>query len=52
MAVGILAAEGIVEKELLDHYLLIGELSLDGTVKPVRGALAIAMAAKRKKCAV
>jgi magnesium chelatase family protein len=30
MAVGILAAEGIVEKELLDHYLLIGELSLDG----------------------
>ena len=49
MAVGILAAEGIVEKELLDHYLLIGELSLDGTIKPVRGALAIAMAAKKEK---
>ncbi|MGH7817243.1 MAG: YifB family Mg chelatase-like AAA ATPase [Candidatus Binatia bacterium] len=49
MAVGILAAEGIVEKKLLEDYLLIGELSLDGTVKPVRGALSIAMAAKKEK---
>ena len=49
MAVGILAAEGIVEKEKLDDYLLIGELSLDGSVKPVRGALPIAMAAKKEK---
>jgi len=48
MAVGILAAEGIVEKEKLDDYLLIGELSLDGSVKPVRGALPIAMAAKKE----
>jgi magnesium chelatase family protein len=47
MAVGILAAEGLVEKELLEHYLLIGELSLDGSIKPVRGALPIAMAAKK-----
>ena len=30
MAVGILAAEGTIEKTLLDEYLLIGELSLDG----------------------
>ncbi|MGH7886234.1 MAG: YifB family Mg chelatase-like AAA ATPase [Candidatus Binatia bacterium] len=49
MAVGILAAEGIVEKKLLEDYLLIGELSLDGSVKPVRGALPIAMAAKKEK---
>jgi len=48
MAVGILAAEGLVEKIRLDDYLLIGELSLDGAVKPVRGALPIAMAAKRE----
>jgi len=48
MAVGILAAEGLVEKTLLDDYLLIGELSLDGTIKPVRGALAVAMAAKKE----
>ena len=49
MAIGILAAEGSFEKTLLDAYLLIGELSLDGTVKPVRGALSIAMAAKKEK---
>src|SRR4030095_16741274 len=48
MAIGILAAEGIVEKDLLDHYLLIGELSRDATVKPVRGALAIAMVAQKE----
>src|SRR6266702_4579085 len=48
MAVGILAAEGLIEKNLLDAYFLIGELSLDGSVKPVRGAVPIAMAAKRE----
>jgi magnesium chelatase family protein len=47
MAVGILAAEGLVDKKLLDGYLLIGELSLDGSIKSVRGALPIAMAAKK-----
>src|SRR5581483_6982423 len=47
MAVGILAAEELIEKTRLDDYLLIGELSLDGTVKPVRGALSIAMAAQK-----
>lgn len=49
MAIGILAAEGLIDKKLLEDYLLIGELSLDGTVKPVRGALPIAMAAKKDK---
>ena len=49
MAVGILAAEGLIQKKLLDEYLLIGELSLDGSVKSVRGALPIAMAAKKEK---
>ena len=38
MAIGILAAEGVIDKKLFDDFLLIGELSLDGTVKPVRGA--------------
>jgi magnesium chelatase family protein len=50
MAVGILAAEGHVDKAKLDHYLLLGELSLDGSVKPIRGALPVAMAAKKEKC--
>ena len=49
MAIGILAAEGTLEKRLLDDYFLIGELSLDGSIKPVRGALSIAMAAKKEK---
>ena len=49
MAVGILAAEGIIDKKLFDNYLLIGELSLDGTIKPVRGALPVAMAAKKHR---
>ncbi len=49
MAVGILAAEGLIEKTLLQDYLFIGELSLDGSVKPVRGALPVAMAAKKEK---
>jgi magnesium chelatase family protein len=49
MAVGILAADGLVEQRLLQDYLLIGELSLDGSVKPVRGALPIAMAARKEK---
>jgi len=33
----------------LDDYLLLGELSLDGRVKPIRGALCLAMAAKENK---
>jgi len=49
MAIGILAAEGLIHKKSLDDYLLIGELSLDGTVKPVRGALPIAVAAKKER---
>jgi len=48
MAVGILAAEGHIEKTRLDDYLMLGELSLDGSIKPVRGALPVAMAAKKE----
>ena len=49
MAVGILAAEGLVQKERLKDYLLAGELSLDGEIKPIRGGLPIAAAAKRER---
>jgi magnesium chelatase family protein len=48
MAVGILAAEGLAQKNLLQDYFFIGELSLDGEIKPTRGALPIAVAAKRE----
>jgi len=46
MAVGILSALGVVFSERLEQYLLLGELSLDGRVKSIRGALSLAMAAK------
>ncbi|MGH7775170.1 MAG: YifB family Mg chelatase-like AAA ATPase [Candidatus Binatia bacterium] len=48
MAIGILAAEGLIHRDHLKEYLMVGELSLDGEVKPIRGALPIAVAAKRE----
>src|SRR5947207_841278 len=47
IALGILAAEGIVERRGADDLLLLGELSLDGTIHPARGVLPIAAAARR-----
>lgn len=46
IAVAILAATGQVSPDRLDRTMLMGELSLDGTVKPIRGALPIAMGAR------
>jgi len=46
MAMGILAATGLINREKLAQYLVIGELSLDGNVKPTRGALPMALAAR------
>ncbi|MDH4099594.1 MAG: YifB family Mg chelatase-like AAA ATPase [Nitrospirota bacterium] len=47
MAVGILTASGLVKKDRIGELLLVGELSLDGRLKPVRGALSMAIAAKK-----
>src|SRR4030043_541965 len=46
VAVGIIAAEGVIELSSADGYLLTGELSLDGKIKPVRGALSMALLAR------
>jgi magnesium chelatase family protein len=46
IAIGILAAEGIVPRKKLQQLLFLGELSLDGRVKPVFGSLSMALAAK------
>ena len=43
IAVGILAAMGALKMEALDGHLIAGELSLDGSVKPVRGILPVAL---------
>lgn len=47
LAIGILATAGIVSDDRLDKYLIIGELSLDGSLQPIRGALPIAIAARK-----
>ena len=46
MALGILGATGAVSS--LDHILLVGELSLDGAIRPVRGALSMAVCARKQ----
>ncbi len=43
IALGILAATQQMERNLLDNLIVIGELSLDGRVKPVKGVLPIAL---------
>ncbi|MGP8051440.1 MAG: YifB family Mg chelatase-like AAA ATPase [Desulfobaccales bacterium] len=45
-AVGILAAQGLLDPESLERYLLFGELSLDGRLKPTRGVLSMAQATR------
>jgi magnesium chelatase family protein len=47
IAIGILCATGVIAESALPSSVLLGELSLDGSVKPVRGALSIALAAER-----
>ena len=46
IAIGIIAAEGVIETGLIEGYLFTGELSLDGAIKTVRGALSMAMKAR------
>ncbi|MBN2698077.1 MAG: YifB family Mg chelatase-like AAA ATPase [Bacteroidales bacterium] len=48
LALGILAASGQMSGSLLERYLVMGELSLDGTVLPVRGVLPMAMQAMKE----
>lgn len=47
IAIGIIATEGIIPTNFINDYILAGELSLDGKIKPIRGALPIALEAKR-----
>ena len=46
MAVGVLAGSEQISDAMLDKYIIMGELSLDGSVKPIKGALPIAINAK------
>jgi magnesium chelatase family protein len=48
IALGILAASGVVSRREADEIVLLGELSLDGGIQPTRGVLPIAAAARRE----
>jgi len=48
IAVGILAADGKIESEKIGQYIIMGELSLDGSLQPIKGALPIAIQAKKE----
>ncbi len=47
IAIAILASSGQIDTTLLHDFLILGELSLDGGIQPVKGALPIAVQAKR-----
>ena len=47
VALGVLAASGLVKGDQCQAWVLAGELSLDGRVKPVRGVLSYALAAAK-----
>lgn len=46
IAIGILSASGQIDNEHLSDYLIMGELSLDGSLRPIKGALPITLQAK------
>lgn len=48
IAMGILAASGQIEAENISNYLIMGELSLDGSLQPIKGALPIAIQARKE----
>ncbi len=50
IAVGILAATGYLPTSRLDNFWLVGELGLDGSVRPASGVLPVAMACRESGC--
>jgi len=48
IALGILAASEQIKTDSLQQYIILGELSLDGHIQPIRGTLSIAMALAKK----
>ncbi|TAE03391.1 MAG: ATP-binding protein [Bacteroidetes bacterium] len=48
IAIGILSASGQILSEELENYLILGELSLDGILRPIKGVLPIAIEARKK----
>ncbi len=49
IAMGIIVAEGIIEPRSVEGYMISGELSLDGRIKSIKGALSMAITAREQK---
>ena len=49
LAIAIMAADGQMQHTELDKYVIMGELSLDGSLRPIKGALPMAIEARRQK---
>ncbi|MEZ4919855.1 MAG: YifB family Mg chelatase-like AAA ATPase [Saprospiraceae bacterium] len=49
ITIGRLAGAGIIPAELLESFFIMGELSLDGSLRPIKGALPIAIQARKEK---
>ena len=50
IALGILGAVGMVNADDFGRYVIMGELGLDGTLRPIKGVLPIAIEARRRHC--
>ena len=49
IAIGVLGAVGMVKADEMERYVIMGELGLDGTLRPIKGALPIAIEARRQQ---
>ena len=49
LAIGILAASGAIVSDVLNQFMMVGELGLDGKLQPIKGALPIAIKARKEK---
>ncbi|WP_373549591.1 YifB family Mg chelatase-like AAA ATPase [Haliscomenobacter sp.] len=49
IAMGVLAASGQINGDRLSEFIIMGELSLDGLLRPIKGALPIAIQARKEK---
>ena len=49
IAIGILRAAGFISKSICDEYIILGELSLGGKIRPIHGALPISVSVSKAK---
>ncbi len=48
LSIGFMAATGQIDNPKVENYIMMGELALDGTLKPIKGALPIAIQARKE----